>query len=415
MFKPISLARWVWVAVLALFMVHDSPGLAAEKPSPDAGITTREIQALERYRAELREFRKEFGGSRDLPRGPFFQFGMGSRTKCLFKEGTLREAVTGKVLRRWDTTNTIIVPSEYTVCMVTLSGERVRIFEDENGVWIQERDHRDLIQGTGSKVRLSAFAGHRYVSILRVLHHEILMNIIEGWPLPNFYVYRKPWYRDGAMMAMCLKATGNLDLIRDWIRSLTEPYDRNNAGETEADNLGQALFLVSCVSDKSHPLVAKVLRELPRFDVRDHYGFYIKGRSDFAEHPVYQTKWLKYGLHALGLEDRYSIPSLPDSYSSLFWMDYRDRHVAGTEATDRDLYPYLGWATDHFQGRKLSPISNGDYPLTWETKASQADYSGMKIIDPVFAEQKTAAPHTWHAAEVFLYLLDSSKNPLEAK
>jgi hypothetical protein len=25
---------------------------------------------------------------------------------------------------------------------------------------------------------------------------------------------------------------------------LREPYDRNNAGETEADNLGQALYLV---------------------------------------------------------------------------------------------------------------------------------------------------------------------------
>jgi hypothetical protein len=43
------------------------------------------------------------------------------------------------------------------------------------------------------------------------------------------------------MMTMCFKATGNLDLIRDWVLGLTEPYDRNNGGETEADNLGQAL------------------------------------------------------------------------------------------------------------------------------------------------------------------------------
>ncbi len=94
-------------------------------------------------------------------------------------------------------------------------------------------------------------------------------------------------------------------------------------------------------------------------------------------------------------------------------MDFRQQHVIGTEATDRDQYPYLGWATDHFQGKALSPISNRDYPLTWEIKASQADYSGMKIVDPVFAEQQTSVPHTWHAAEIFLYLLDKQTLPRE--
>jgi hypothetical protein len=61
---------------------------------------------------------------------------------------------------------------------------------------------------------------------------------------------------------------------------------------------------------------------------------------------------------------------------------------------------------DHFQMKKVSPISNQDYPLTWEIQASQADYSGMKLIDPAYAQQKTAAPHTWHAAEICLYLLE---------
>lgn len=133
---------------------------------------------------------------------------------------------------------------------------------------------------------------------------------------------------------------------------------------------------------------------------------YVKGRSDFADHPVYQTKWAKFGLRALGLPDPYVIPVVPDSYSSLFWMDYRDRHVVGVEAADRGFYPYLGWATDHFQRVKKSPISDQDYPLTWEIQASQADYRGMAAIDPVFVKQKTSVPHTWHAAEVFLYLLD---------
>ncbi len=333
---------------------------------------------------------------------------MGLRTKYLFKQGQLLNAVSGEVVRRCDATNIKILPPEYSVVMNTRSGSRIRIVEDERGVWCEEDGTRQLLEGTSHPVRLPTFSEHRYGSVLRVLHHEILMNVTESGPVPNLYVYHKPWYRDGAMMALCLKATGNLDLIREWILGLKEPYDRNNAGETEADNLGQALFLISCVGDKSHPLVARVLEETKRFQVRDANGLYIKGRSDFAEHPVYQTKWLKYGLAALGLDDPYSIPKLADSYSSLFWMDYRGSHVAGTEAADRVLYPYLGWATDHFQGKKLSPISGNDYPLTWEIRASQADYAGMKIIDPVFAEQKTAVPHTWHTAEVFLHLVDSA-------
>ena len=151
-------------------------------------------------------------------------------------------------------------------------------------------------------------------------------------------------------------------------------------------------------------LVAKIVGELPKFEVRNEQVLCIRGRSDFADHPVYQTKWAMYGLRALGLDDPYTIPTICDSYSSLFWMDYRASHVHGAEARDRARYPYLSWATDHFQGTKLSEISNRDYPLTWEIRASQADYPRMAIVDLVCVQQKIATPRTWHAAEVFLYL-----------
>jgi hypothetical protein len=360
--------------------------------------------SLQRYRADLAAFRQEYGGFRSLPDVPFFQFGMGLRRKLLFKGGVLRDARTGVEIQRWDAKHAVTVPPEYLVRLSTGDGRAVAIREDETAVWIEENSGRVALAGTRAPLRLPDFAGHRYASILRVLHHEILINVTEAGPVPNFYVYKRAWYRDGAMMAMCLQTTGNLDTIRDWIHGLRDPFDRNNAGETEADNLGQALFLISLSADKNHPLVPKVLKELARFEVRAPGGRYIQGRSDFAEHPVYQTKWAKYGLRALQLDDPYVIPRRADSYSSLFWMDYRDRHVPGAEAADRGNYPYLGWATDHFQGRKLSPISNRDYPLTWETDASQADYAGMKVIDPAFVRQKTSAPHTWHAAEMFLYL-----------
>ena len=52
-----------------------------------------------------------------------------------------------------------------------------------------------------------------------------------------------------------------------------------------------------------------------------------------------------------------------------------------------------------------------EYFSAGEIRASQADYARMKIIDPVFCEQKTAAPHTWYAVEIFLYLLGIGYEP----
>jgi hypothetical protein len=364
---------------------------------------------LANYRAELQAFRMEFGGSRELPDAPFFLFGMGKRPKFLYKAGALISATTGKALQQWPVKTSTIVPPAYCVAITTVAGASVRILEDEEAVWVEENGGRHPLEGTQHPVQLPAFKEYRYPQVLRVLHQELLVNVIDGKPVPNFFVYPKPWYRDGAMMAMCLKATGNLDLIRDWVLGLTEPYDRNNAGETEADNLGQALYLVSLVADKNHPLVEKVLKEMPRFEVDTSGGKHLKGRSDFAFHPAYQTKWAKYGLRALGLPDDYVVPRIEDSYSALFWMDYRDTYVKSQDATSLS-YPYLNWARDHFHGLKRSPIGNRDYPLTWEKDASAANHTGMTIISDEYRQQRLAAPHTWHAAEIFLYLLQQKSN-----
>ena len=364
---------------------------------------------LAKYQAELQTFRKEFGGSQELPDTSFFLFGMGNRTKLLYKAGSLVSATTGKVLQQWPMQSSIIVPPAYSVTLTTASGASIRIVEDEQAVWIEENGGRRALEGTRHPVHLPDFQEYHYPQVLRVLHQELLMNVKDGKPVPNFFVYPKPWYRDGAMMAMCFKATRNLDLIRDWVMGLTEPYDRNNRGETEADNLGQALFLVSLVADKNHPLVNKVLKELPRFEVDAPGGKHLQGRSDFAFHPAYQTKWAKYGLRALGLPDPYVVPRLEDSYSALFWMDYRDTYVKSQDARDLS-YPYLNWACDHFHGLKRSPISNRDYPLTWEKNASAANYVGMTVINDEYRQKRLATPHTWHAAEVFLYLLEQKSN-----
>jgi hypothetical protein len=55
---------------------------------------------------------------------------------------------------------------------------------------------------------------------------------------------------------------------------------------------------------------------------------------------------------------------------------------------------------------KKGKLSDQDYPLTWEAKASQADYRGMGLIDQAYVDANFGTPHTWHAAEAFLYLFE---------
>jgi hypothetical protein len=349
----------------------------------------------------------------DVPHIPFFLFGMGQRTKLLYRRGELLNAQSGRTVRRWDMAAESILPGEYRVELCLVGGGLVEIYEDEAGVWVNEgRGPRRLIKG--EPLNLPRYEGHPHAETLRRLHHELLINIVDGRPVPNLFVYPRPWYRDAAMVSMALERTGNLHLVADWINSLSEPFDLNNAGQREPDNLGQLLYLLSLGSDASHPLVRAILEAVKSFEKGGQAEcLYISGNSDFAPHPVYQTKWLKFGLRSLGLPDPYTIPAVYDSYSPLFWMDYRDAHIDGPPFDDSNdqRYPYLTWAEAHFH-RADPPALTGapGYPLTWEAHASQADYARMSIVSDAYVNSRTCVPHSWHAAEMFLYLLERTED-----
>ncbi len=368
------------------------------------------LHDLNKFRVEHDSLRKKTSAPIDLPQIRFFQFGMGNRTKLLYKNGILTNAINGDTIKKWNVKTEIIVPYNYVVHLITTDDKKITIKEDSNYVCIYSKWKNEIIPGTESKINLPDFPDHQYPRIMKVLLHEILINIVDSKPLPNFYVYKNPWRRDAAMMAMCLDYTGNLPLIKDWVMKLDDPYDRNNKGEKEADNLGETLYLISLYSDKSHPLVAKIMEEARKIEVKENSGKYIKGKTDYHEAPVYQNKWLKFGLKKLGMNDEYSIPYVEDNYSALFWWDYRSYYKPGIEdACDKKNYPYLGWACDHFHDNFNSPVSNHDYPLTWEKDASEANYNGMNKIDTSFTREKIASPHSWHAAEMFLYLLEKKR------
>ena len=334
--------------------------------------------------------------------GPqFFLFGLGNRMKMIYQNGTLKNCFNGELLWSSEVLDEQILAADYSVRIRTASGW-VSITEDEIGVHLT--DERGTCSSLScAPLNLPSFEGHPYRNAMRILHHDVLINIIDGKPVPNLFVYDKPWYRDSAMMAMVLERTGNISLITDWAGDLDELYDRNNAGVEESDNLGQLLFLLAVSGHKDHPLIPYAIDEAKR---RMMDGS-LTGLSDFAEHPVYQTKWLKYGMETLGMDTGFiCVPNVTDNYSGLFWMD---GHTEPYDGVYDERYPYLSWARAHTAGfmmdeAHLDALKSPTYPISSETEASQAKYKALRPFLPAYAEAHTAASHTWHASEMFLYL-----------
>lgn len=396
--------------IAAIYLICVALCLYSCSRNPGGTNIKASLHDLNKYRVELDSLRKKTSKPIKLPSVRFFQFGMGNRTKLLYKNGILINAITGDTVRKWTIKTDIIVPYSYMVHLITTDNKKITIKEDSNAVWIYSKWKDEVVPGTNTRISLPEFGDLKYPRIMKVLHHEILINIVNGKPLPNFYVYNKPKRRDAAMMAMCLNYTGNLSLIKNWVINLNEPYDRYNGGEPEADNLGQSLYLISLFSNKNHTLVSKILDEAKKIEVQESFYKYISGLTNSHPAPVYQNKWLKFGLKKLGIDnDEYSIPFIEDDYSALVWWDFRSFYKPGMRDADKINFPYLGWARDHYHGHFSSPVSNYDYPLTWEKEAPSANYTGMNKIDAAFAIQKIAVPHSWHAAEMFLYLLEKKK------
>jgi hypothetical protein len=128
----------------------------------------------------------------ELPNISFFLFGMGDRRKLIYMDGVLYDALTCEIMRKWNTATTSedIRAKEYIVTLETKRGKKVIIQEDTKGVWLNEGGKRVCL--TQSNLKLPQFKGHKHAKLLRILYQEILINIINGLPVPNFFVYPKP-------------------------------------------------------------------------------------------------------------------------------------------------------------------------------------------------------------------------------
>jgi hypothetical protein len=336
-----------------------------------------------------------------MPHHPFYLFGMGNRRKFLYKGGTLYDAVTGEILRSWTPIHEQIIPHDYMVKWQTRDGRLYSLEEDEEGVSLKVEGTRTFL--TQGPLHLPDFKDNPHAHVLRILLHEVLINVVEGKPLGNFFTQARPTYRDAAVICEVLRKTDNLPLVRDWILGMEDPFDAAGP-DKEPDNLGEALFMLSMVADAGHPLVARLVEAARAFQKTD----YIEGRTEGMEHPVFQTKWLKFGLKSLGLDDPYKIPVTFDPYSSVFWLDYRDVPSNGPPFPEKvkDATPHLAWAEAHFHGwDPPMPLPAKAYPLSWELQSQPPQ--GMKMISADYVEKKIVAPHARHAAEMLLYFLEA--------
>ena len=180
------------------------------------------------------------------PENKFFLFGMGHRQKYVYKCGQLINKNTNNVLFSWEYTSEEFLYDEYTVILHLDDGSIIKLYENEEGFFV---DNKCIEK---SHINLPDFKEYKYSKALKILHHEVLISFNGNIPVPNIYVYDKAWYRDGAMMALVLNETGNIDLLRDWALSITELYDKNNAGNCEPDNLGQPSFFHSLLTKPIH-------------------------------------------------------------------------------------------------------------------------------------------------------------------
>lgn len=364
------------------------------------------------YSEQLKSLREKCYPA-DLESPKFFFFGVGNRAKYLYMNGQLKKIANDSILYQWpNVVYDSIIPDQYKV-IVKIKDSIIEIYEDSDGVFIKGlKGPKINLPNTRAFVNLPEFDNFVYGKVLKVLHQEMLFNIKNSAIYPNVLVYKEPWYRDAAMVAMCLEKTENLDLIKKWVISIDRCYDTQN-GFNEPDNLGQLLYLISLFPNEIKSAFRnKLLNEIERVTVVEEEYKYISGYTDGALNAGYQTDFLKYGLSMNNMNDTYTDPPDRGPYFDLFWVQKSEntrslkRYIFDWVLSfEYQPYPYKQWARAHYYNNFSAPIGIQNYPLSWESKGIP-DYQPMTIIDSSAVERRMCYTHSWSAAEMFLYLYE---------
>ena len=366
-----------------------------------------EIKALKKYTEEVETFKQEYDvelAEHQTDRDHYY-FGMGNRRKLVYRKGELLDLETNEKVLEWTEKESLIVPNIYSVLILTEEEDYVILREDEKGVHYIRNGIDRVLEETKVPISLYKFDNMKYQNMMKVLYGEILFNIKDSTIYPNIIVYDKPWYRDAAITTMVLQRTENLDLIKDWVSSITEIYDKQN-GVEEVDNLGELLYIISTQEEKNEELIQEIEEEAERIAKSNSNGYYLYGKTDFGDQYYYQNLWYKLGIESLGKEFKYDLKRIPeDQYSKMAW--WSDYPLKEQEGSGNSLeYPYLSLAERHTLGKGTISLNKALYPLSWEKNASHANYSAYQGLDD-YAVQMNASPmHSWAASEFLLLLWD---------
>jgi Sec7-like guanine-nucleotide exchange factor len=138
----------------------------------------------------------------------------------------------------------------------------------------------------------------------------------------------------------------------------------------------------------------------------------LTGMTDYSHHEIYSTLWLKFALNRLEIDTSFiKIPEKFDSYARMFWMDKSEvERKTPYENKYDEWYPYLWWAVKHFENEEVDEkYLEIKYPMSWEIRASEAKYEKIAPLSEEYAKNRCGAPHSWHASEMFMYLVDRRK------
>lgn len=375
-----------------------------------------EINSLKEYQKEYNEFLSsyEIETTSDANWSDYYFFGLGNRRKIMYKKNSLIDIESKKTIYTFNEKDHLIVPNIYSVLIETVDDEYIKIYEDEKGVHFSKNGKDTIIDDTNTELDIYDFKNQKYSNIKKVLYGEILFNIKDSKIYPNIIVYSEPWYRDAAITCMVLKQTNNTNLISNWVKNIEELYDRQNANEKEPDNLGELLYILSTQEEINNDLIDKIEAEAERIASNNEKGYYLNGKTDFAEMNLYQNLWYKLGIESLGKEFKFDIDEIEeDEYTSMAW--WSTKNVSAKTAMESSKnYPYLSFATRHKLNNGKIAVNSNLYPLSWEKEASQADYSKFNDLDINLANTKISPLHSWAASEMLLFIMDET-NDLEFK
>ena len=370
----------------------------------------KEFLSLKEYEKEYNAFINKYNPIivNDISKYDFYFFGMANRKKILFLKGGLLDIETKKYLYKFNIEHYIIIPNIYTVLIETTEKDYIKIFEDNSGVYIIKNNNKVLIDGTQTFIDLYDFSNQEYKEMKKVLYQEILFNIKDSIIYPNILVYDNPWYRDAAMTSMALKETNNTDLISDWVKNITDVYDKQNNGVNEPDNLGELLYIISTQKKYNTSLINKI-EKAAEYNIKLSNNNYLEGYTDFTIKTAYQNLWYKFGIESIGKTFTYDLNGLTDDYENLTWWSNNKNNTDKIYDYPYD-FPYLSMAQYHKLKKGNIYINKYLYPLSWEKNAIKANYDNIDFINDFYKNNKVSLTHTWSASEFLLFLLDETND-----